>query len=168
MTDVDLVRAFAALARLVAQKPERGAYLGALVKQVLEPFEARAAGIGIIDDEGLLELTTMHGFEVGTLRRGPRFPLVDTLPLTDCVLRGEVIAGSYDEMVERYPALAEYGARGAHALYLPLRYREVVIGGMSIGMEHPSGLEGHAPFWQAVADVTTLVMTASGPRAARS
>lgn len=166
MTDVDLVRAFASLARLSAERPERGAYLSALVKRVLAPFAARASGVGIVDDEGLLEITTTHGFEVGTLRRGPRFPLVDTLPLTDCVLRGAVIGGTYVEMVERYPALGEYGPHGAYALYLPLRYREVVIGGMSIGMDHPLDLEHHAPFWQAVADVTTLVIIESRPRTA--
>lgn len=164
---MNLVRAFAALARLGAERPDRAAYLGALVKHVLEPFDARAAGIGIIDNEGLLEIITMHGFEVGTLRHGPRFPLVDTLPLTDCVLRGSVVGGTYVAMVERYPALAQYAPHGAHVLYLPLRYHEVVIGGMSIGMEHPVDLDDHAPFWQAVADVTTLVITANGPRSAR-
>jgi hypothetical protein len=168
VTDVDLMRAFADLARLRADRPDRAAYLASLVRNALAPFEARASGIGIIDDHGLLEITTMHGFEVGTLRRGPRFPLVGTLPLTDCVLRGSVISGTYVEMIEQYPALAEYAPHGAHALYLPLRYREVVIGGMSIGMDQPAALDRNAPFWSAVADVTTMVVTANGHRAARS
>src|SRR6478672_2604493 len=88
ITDSILIRALAELARICAGRPDRASFASSLVLQALRPFKARAAGVGIVDQQGFLDMRTMYGFPAGTLRNGPRYPLTNDLPLPDAIQRG--------------------------------------------------------------------------------
>ena len=166
MNDADLLRCLGELARQCARRPELSALVQGLVRGALRPFEAKASALGTIDEHGLLEIRTMHGFPAGTLQRGPRFPLNDALPLSDVARTGRPLAGTYREMTQRYPALAEYEPRGTHALYLPLRSGDRTLGAISLGMEQPSKLAERSAFWEAVGGMLALALLDAEARSA--
>lgn len=155
----DLVRALAELARICAGRPERSSFATSLVLQVLRPFRARSAAVGIVDAQGYLDMRTMYGFAAGTLRDGPRYELTDQFPLTDAVRRGEIVEGSIAELGERYPVFAEYELRGAYMISMPLLFRGATIGGMAIELDVSPHCDSCEPFWSAVADLVSATLS---------
>lgn len=163
----DLVRALAELARICAGRPERSSFATSLVLQVLRPFRARAAGVGIVDAQGFLDMRTMYGFAAGTLRDGPRYELSDEFPLTDAVRRGEIVEGSIAELSERFPRFADYELKGQYMISMPLLFRGATIGGMAIEMEVSPHCDACEPFWSAVADLVSATLSVDEAAPAR-
>ncbi|KQV26286.1 MULTISPECIES: LuxR C-terminal-related transcriptional regulator [unclassified Microcella] len=163
MRESDLLDCLAELARICANRPDRASFACSLVLQVLRPFEARAAGVGIVDGQGYLDMRTMYGFPAGALRDGPRYLLDDDYPLPDAVRRGVAIEGTLDDLVDRYPAIGPLELRGRHMLLTPLLFRGATIGGMAILMDAAPRHEENRVFWSAVADLVSATISSDDP-----
>jgi DNA-binding CsgD family transcriptional regulator len=159
ITEDQLIRALSALARICAGRPERSSFATSLVLQVLRPFQARAAGVGIIDASGHLDMRTMYGFPAGALRDGPRYPLTDEYPLPDAVRRGEIISLPLPELVEKYPVMGTLGLQGRYMIFLPLLFRGATIGGMALELDVSPHCDSCGPFWSAVADLVSATLS---------
>ena len=163
MRERDLLGCLAELARNCANRPDRTSFASSLVLQVLRPFEARAAGVGILDAQGYLDMRTMYGFPAGALRDGPRYPLGGDFPLPDAVRRGVVIEGTVADLVERYPMLGPIELQGRFMILTPLLFRGATIGGMAIEMDAPPEHEENRVFWGAVADLVSATISSDEP-----
>lgn len=168
MRELDLLGCLAELARLCANRPDRASFASSLVLRVLRPFEARAAGVGILDAQGYLEMRTLYGFPAGALRDGPRYPLSDDFPITDAVRRGIVIEGPVVELVERYPRLGPIGLEGRYLILIPLLFRGATIGGMAIETDAPPEHGENRVFWGAVADLVSATVSSDEPTSSPS
>lgn len=168
MRESDLLDCLAELARICANRPDRASFASSLVLQVLRPFEARAAGVGVLDREGYLDMRTMYGFAPGTLRDGPRYRLDGDFPLTDAVRRGTVIEARLEHLEERYTALAPLELPGAYMISLPLLFRGATIGGMAIVCDVSPDHDSTSVFWRAVADLVSATISSDETTAAAS
>lgn len=155
LADADLLGSLAELARICANRPDRASFASSLVLQALRPFEARAAGVGMLGAQGYLDMRTMYGFPAGALRDGPRYALGDPFPLPESVRRGTVIEDEVPALVERYPGLAPIGLQGRFMIFLPLQLRGATIGGLAIEMDARPDHERHRVFWGAVCDLVS-------------
>ncbi|GAA1686154.1 hypothetical protein GCM10009792_02500 [Microcella alkalica] len=163
MRESELLTCLAELARICANRPERTSFASSLVLQVLRPFEARSAAVGVIDSQSFLDVRTMFGFPAGVLRDGPRYPLRSPIPLADSVRRGVVVEGTVPELTARYQGLEGLELRGAHVICLPLLFRSATIGGVAIATDIAPDHARHAVFWSAVADLVSASIASDEP-----
>ncbi len=166
MKERELLTCLAELARICANRPERVSFASSLVLQVLRPFEARSAAVGVIDSQGYLDVRTMFGFPTGVLRDGPRYALESPVPLVDSVRRGTVIEGTVPELIARYAGLEGLDLRGAHLICLPLLFRGATIGGVAIATDIAPDHAEHTVFWSALADLVSATVASDEPTSA--
>jgi DNA-binding CsgD family transcriptional regulator len=155
VTERELLAALAELARISAGRPDRASFASSLVLQVLRPFDACCAAVGIIDAQGYLDVRTMFGFPAGVLRDGPRYPINERFPLTDAVRRGTVVEAPVEELVEEYPGLDSRELRGTHMICQPLLFRGATIGATAIATNEKPDYAEHEVFWRAIADLVS-------------
>jgi DNA-binding CsgD family transcriptional regulator len=163
----ELLTALAELAHICAGRPDRASFASSLVLQVLRPFDACCAAVGIIDSQGYLDVRTTFGFPAGVLRDGPRYPINERFPLTDAVRRGTVVEAPVLELVEEYPGLDSSELRGTHMICQPLLFRGATIGATAIAMNEKPEYDEHEVFWRAVADLVSANVAADQPAAGR-
>ncbi|MDO8338047.1 MAG: LuxR C-terminal-related transcriptional regulator [Microcella sp.] len=165
MRERELLGCLAELARICANRPDRASFASSLVLQVLRPFEARSAAVGMIDSQSFLDVRTMFGFPTGMLRDGPRYALDSPIPLADSVRRGTVVEGEVPELTARYAGLEGLDLPGTHIICLPLLARGATIGGMALAMDVAPAHEQNRVFWAAVADLVSATISSAEPAA---
>jgi PAS domain S-box-containing protein len=109
----------------------------AVLAQVRPATGADSGSLSLVQGDELVVLAG-HGYDAELLGRWSRFALDAPVPLAEAVRTGRVIvAGSRDEIVERWPDLDSELDEGEHALAaLPLVVEDEVIG--AIGLSTPA------------------------------
>ena len=92
-----------------------------------------AATVGIVDDEGHVEMVGVSGYETDDKPYWQSFDLTDPLPMSDAIReRRPIVLSTTAERDRRYPALHGRGEQRDHALVcLPLLLGDVAIGAFS-------------------------------------
>ncbi len=128
---IDTARAFAdeSDARAAAQEL---AHRNEILKDVTAAF-GRAATVGIVDDDGHVDVAGLSGYEPDDAPYWLSFDLTDPLPMADAIReRRPIVLSTTAERDRRYPALRGRGEQRDHALVcLPLLLGDVAIGAFS-------------------------------------
>ena len=92
-----------------------------------------AATVGIVDDDGHVDVAGLSGYEPDDEPYWQRFELTDALPMSDAIRdRRPIVLSTTAERDQRYPALHGRGEQRDHALVcLPLLLGDVAIGAFS-------------------------------------
>jgi PAS domain S-box-containing protein len=112
----------------------------ALAEQTLTAFEAaRGAVVLRSEDDQTLETVAWRGHDPGVIERWRSFPLDDSTPIGDAVLRNvPIVMGSPEEWLARYPGLARAQIPAA-AASIPLDIGDRAIGGITLSFDEPRG-----------------------------
>ena len=153
-----LVDTFVALTDTLVDDYDVVDLLQTLVDRVVEIFDASAAGILLLNQDGELEVlasTSEASSFVGLLQLN-----AGDGPCVECFRTGEpVSAANPAEMRRRWPAFAaaaaESGFSSVHAI--PMRLRDTVLGSLNLFREHEGALSpDDALAAQALTDVATI------------
>jgi serine phosphatase RsbU (regulator of sigma subunit) len=109
-----------------------------LADQTLTVFGAvRGAVVLRSEDEDMLETVAWRGPHATVIERWQRFPLDDTTPIGQAVLRNEpVVMVDADDWLLRFPGLARDEIPAA-AASIPLDLGARAIGGLTLSFDHP-------------------------------
>jgi PAS domain S-box-containing protein len=110
----------------------------ALAEQTLTAFEAaRGAVVLRSEDDQTLETVAWRGHDPGVIERWRSFPLDESTPIGDAVLRNvPIVMGSPEEWLARYPGLARAQIPAA-AASIPLDIGDRAIGGITLSFDEP-------------------------------
>jgi hypothetical protein len=124
------IRTFSELAKAVLDEPTPNNFVAHIAMRILEPLECRGAILGVIQNEGFLDLIATYGYSEETTTNFRRMPLWTPTPITDAARTGKIsIFKSPAEMVARYPALAPtIQSDEGIIVSAPIKYRNTVIG----------------------------------------
>ena len=125
------LKAFSELAKAVLDEPTPDQFVAHIAMRILQPLDCRGAILGLVRNEGFLDLIGTHGYEKSATSPFARMPLWTPTPITDAVRTGEInIFNSPTEMVEKYPHLASVTqSEVGVTVSMPIKYRNTVIGG---------------------------------------
>ena len=130
VSDETSLKAFSELAKTVLDEPSPDLFVSHIAMKILQPLDCRGAILGLVRNEGFLDLIGTHGYQKSATEPFARMPLWTPTPIPDAVRTGEIsIFNSPAEMVEKYPHLAsvtqsEFGV----TVSMPIKYRNSVIG----------------------------------------
>ncbi|WP_139200761.1 GAF and ANTAR domain-containing protein [Curtobacterium sp. MMLR14_010] len=153
-----LVDTFVALTDTLVDDYDVVDLLQTLVDRVVEIFDASAAGILLLNQDGELEVlasTSEASSFVGLLQLN-----AGDGPCVECFRTGEPVSATDPaEMRRRWPAFAaaaaESGFSSVHAI--PMRLRDTVLGSLNLFREHEGALSpDDALAAQALTDVATI------------
>jgi PAS domain S-box-containing protein len=110
----------------------------ALAEQTLTAFDAARGAVVLRSDDGeALETAAWRGHDDGVIERWRRFPLDDTTPIGDAVLRNvPIVMASREEWSARYPGLQRDQIPAA-AASIPLDIGNRAIGGLTLSFDEP-------------------------------
>lgn len=130
MSDESLLKVFSELAKAVLDEPSPDLFVSHIAMRILQPLECRGAILGVIQNEGFLDLIGTHGYEKTATDPFMRIPIWNPTPITDAVRSGEInIFTSPKDLVEKYPHLAQATqSQEGVTVSMPIKYRNIVIG----------------------------------------
>jgi DNA-binding CsgD family transcriptional regulator len=130
VSDETSLKAFSELAKAVLDEPTPDQFVAHIAMRILQPLDCRGAILGLVRNEGFLDLIGTHGYEKSATSPFARMPLWTPTPITDAVRTGEIsIFNSPTEMVEKYPHLASVTqSEVGVTVSMPIKYRNTVIG----------------------------------------
>jgi PAS domain S-box-containing protein len=110
----------------------------ALAEQTLTAFEAVRGAVVLRSEDGeALETVAWRGHDAGVIERWRRFPLDDTTPIGDAVLKNTpILMASREEWSARYPGLQRDQIPAA-AASIPLDIGDRAIGGLTLSFDEP-------------------------------
>lgn len=126
----DSMRALSELAKAVLDEPTPDQFVAHIAMRILQPLECRGAILGLVLNEGFLDLIGTHGYQKSATEPFTRIPLWTPTPITDAVRTGEIsIFNSPAEMVDKYPHLSSVTqSDGGVTVSMPIKFRNTVIG----------------------------------------
>jgi DNA-binding CsgD family transcriptional regulator len=130
MAEDAAIRLIAEFAKVVLDDPEPEILLSHIAHKTLSTLDCRGVILGAIKREGFLDLIGTYGYANDAVNQYTRMPLWTSLPITDSARSGEfLIFNSPKELVNAYPALAQFGSEEKLVTVAsPIKYRNVVIG----------------------------------------
>ncbi len=148
MFDEKPIRTFSELAKAVLDESTPENFVSHIAMRILEPLECRGAILGVIQNEGFLDLIATYGYSEESTSNFRRIPLWAPTPITDAARTGKIsIFKSPAEMVAKYPDLAPtIQSNEGIIVSAPIKYRHTVIGaaGFTSLREPVNGFETNA------------------------
>lgn len=140
MIENNSIKLIADFAKAVLDEPSPNQLLSLIALKVLAPLDCRGAILGIIRQEGFLDLVGSYGYKDSSISQFTSMPLWTPLPITDAARTGEVsIFRTSKEVVEKYPHLAQVDEGEGCTVSVPLIHRNTVVGALGFtSIKEPS------------------------------
>ena len=140
MGDDDFItRQIRDLAKVVLEEPDPEELLSFITLNTFSPLDCRGAILGIIQNEGFLDLIGTYGYPSEITKQFAQIPLWNAMPITDAARSGEtIVIPTTLEVISRYPALKDTATEENQCVVsIPIKFRGIVIGALGFTSVKP-------------------------------
>jgi K+-sensing histidine kinase KdpD len=123
------------------------------VRQGLQRLGAGRGVVGLLEPDGhTVRTIAAIGFDHDVIAGYPTFDVDDRAPLSEAIrLREPLVIPTTEELVARYPMVAQVPASGGPAVVVPLVYEDRTVGGMYFRYTEPNAIaEADKPYLGAL------------------